>query len=167
MYYINYFFLYSLFGHLLESTLYLIIGNNGKSGYLLGPWTPVYGLGIVIILLINNFIKKHIKLKKYQQMIILFLAAAVLLSAIEWLGGISIEYFFHYTCWDYSNYTFNIGKYVSLETALIWGTLSVLFVLFLKKVSDKIVSKIPKYITYSLIIIFIIDNILTVIKRLK
>lgn len=165
MYYINYFFLYSLFGHLMESALYMILGSQGKSGYLLGPWTPVYGIGIVVILFIHKWIEKHFEVKRYQQMIILFFLSAILLSAIEWLGGTTIEYFFHYTCWDYSKYKFNIGKYVALEMAAIWGTLAVLFVLFLKKISDKIVSKIPKYITYSLIVVFIIDNILTIIRK--
>lgn len=167
MYYINYFFLYSLVGHLLESTLYLITNSNGKSGYLLGPWTPIYGIGIILILLIHNLIQKHIKVKKFYKIIIIFLASATILSLVEFLGGTLIEFFFDYSCWDYSNFKYNIGKYVSLETALIWGGLAVVFVLFLKEISDKIISRIPKYITYSLVLIFIIDNILTIIRRIK
>ena len=165
MYYLNYFFLYSLIGHLLESIIYIITSSNGKSGYLIGPWTPIYGVGIIFILLIYNWITKYIKNKKYIQMIILFLTSAIILSSIEWLGGTLIEFFFHYTCWDYTKFTFNIGKYAALELAIVWGLLSVIFALFLKKVSDKIIIKIPKYITYSLIVIFIIDNILTIINR--
>lgn len=167
MYYLNYFFLYSLVGHLLESTLYLITNNNGKSGYLYGPWTPIYGIGIIFILLIYKWIRKHINCKKYLQMIILFFLTSITLSTIEWLGGTLIEFFFHYSCWDYSNLKFNIGKYAALELSLIWGSLSVFFALFLKKISDKIVTKIPYYITYSLVIVFIIDNILTILKRIK
>ena len=165
MYYLNYFFLYSLIGHLLESIIYIITSSNGKSGYLIGPWTPIYGVGIIFILLIYNWITKYIKNKKYIQMIILFLTSAIILSSIEWLGGTLIEFFFHYTCWDYTKFTFNIGKYAALELTIVWGLLSVIFALFLKKVSDKIIIKIPKYITYSLIVIFIIDNILTIINR--
>lgn len=165
MYYINYFFLYSLIGHLLESTLYLFLNNNGQSGYLFGPWTPIYGIGIIIILLLEKWISKHITTKKYIQMIILFISSAIFLSIIEWLGGTSIEFFFDYTCWDYSNMKLNIGKYVALEISTIWGGLAVIFSLFLKNISDRIVIKIPKYITYSLTLIFIIDNILTIIKK--
>lgn len=165
MYYLNYFFLYSLIGHLMESALYLFNGSNGKSGYLFGPWTPIYGIGIILILTIYNWIVKHIPVKKYLQMIILFFSSAIILSILEWLGGTLIEYFFHYTCWDYSNLKFNIGKFTALELSLVWGLLAVFFGLFLKKISDKIITKIPKYITYSLIIIFIIDNILTIMKR--
>lgn len=167
MYYLNYFFLYSLIGHLLESTLYIVTNSNGKSGYLIGPWTPVYGIGIIVVLIIYNLVEKYIKTKKIYKIIIFFLATAISLSIIEFIGGTLIEYFFHYTCWDYSNFKFNIGKFVSLETTLIWGSLSVIFILFLKKISDRIVEKIPKYITYILVLIFIIDNVLTIIKRIK
>lgn len=167
MYYINYFFLYSLIGHLLESTLYLIVHSNGKSGYLFGPWTPIYGIGIIFILILHKLITKHIHCKKYLQMIILFLASTITLSTIEWLGGTLIEYFFHYSCWDYSYLKFHIGKYTALEFALLWGLLAIIFALFFKKISDRIVTKLPHYITYSLIIVFIIDNILTIMKRIK
>ena len=167
MYYLNYFFLYSLIGHLLESTLYIITNSNGKSGYLIGPWTPIYGIGIIVILIIYNLIEKYVKTKKIYKIIITFIASVLFLSLIEFLGGTLIEFFFHYTCWDYSNFRFNIGKYISLETALIWGILAVIFVLFFKKISDKIALKIPKYITYSLVLIFIIDNVLTIMKKIK
>ena len=44
-YYLNYFFIFSIIGHLIESLLVLIFDWNFKSGYLYGYWTPVYGLG--------------------------------------------------------------------------------------------------------------------------
>ena len=167
MYYINYFFLYSLIGHLLESSLYFILNKNGSSGYLFGPWTPVYGFGIIIILLLYKFISNHIKKSKFLQLVALFFFSAICLSAIEGLGGFLIEKVFHYTCWNYSKLSFNIGKYIALELALVWGLLSIFFIVFLKKVSDYIVQRIPKYITYSLILVFIIDNVLTIISKLK
>ena len=58
MYYINNFLFFSIFGHILESTVYLILNNNGYSGILYGPWTPVYGFGIILIILIYKFINK-------------------------------------------------------------------------------------------------------------
>ena len=55
MYYINYFFIFAIIGHLIET-----IGTPGfKSGILYGWWTPVYGFGIVIILLIGKFLDKN------------------------------------------------------------------------------------------------------------
>ena len=59
MYYINNFFMYSILGHIFESIIYLFC--EGESGILYGPWTPVYGIGVVIIYYFtptfNNFRK--------------------------------------------------------------------------------------------------------------
>ena len=106
MYYLNYFFIFSIIGHIIESFIYY----NGNSGILLGWWTPIYGIGVVIILLINNLISK-IKTNKIIRILILFIMSAILLSIIEAIGGYLIEWIFNYSFWDYSDYKFNIGKY--------------------------------------------------------
>ena len=159
MYYINYFFLYSLIGHIIESIIFL--SKNGESGILYGPWTPVYGFGIVVILFINKFLKKY-NLKKIKYYLCLFLLSSILLSLSEVLGGVLIEGVFHKIFWNYSGEAFNFGKYTSLKMALIWGVASILFVKFLKNISDKIVKKIPKFITWILIILILLDIVLTI-----
>jgi uncharacterized membrane protein len=49
-YYLNYFFLFSIFGHFIEGFFY----SDGDSGILNGYWTPIYGLGVVLIILPGN-----------------------------------------------------------------------------------------------------------------
>ena len=158
MYYINNFFILSILGHLLETSL------QNKSGILFGWWTPVYGIGTVIILFIHKYLD-NLKLNKILKPIVLFLTCSILLSVIEAIGGYLIEFLFHQTLWDYSHYRFNIGKYAALEMALIWGLSSILLIYFIKPLIDKIISKIPKYLTYTLIILFILDIILTIIIK--
>jgi len=155
MYYLKYFFIFSLIGHFLESFVY----TNGESGILYGPWTPIYGIGSIIIIFIYNLINNKFKLNKINKIIIVFLIWAILLSIIELLGGYLIEWIFNITFWDYSNYKFNIGKYAALEMSLIWGLSSILLVFFLKPVVDKI--KIPKSVYVTLISIFIFDLFFT------
>ena len=48
--------------------------------------------------------------------------------------------------------------------AIIWGISSIILICF-KPLLDKIISKIPKYFTYMLIIIFILDLFLTIIIK--
>ena len=55
MYYLNCFFILSFIGHLIET--YIVKSN---SGILLGWWTPVYGIGTIIIILINNFMSEPV-----------------------------------------------------------------------------------------------------------
>ena len=160
MYYINYFFLFALLGHLVESLIYA----NRASGVLLLWWTPVYGIGTVVILFINKFLDKF-KINKWLRIILLFLMSAVSLCFIEALGGYLIKWIFDQELWNYTVHRFNIGRYTSLEMALFWGTSSIIFSYFIKPITEKIISKIPKYLTYILIIIFIIDIILSLIKK--
>lgn len=160
MLYLNYFFIFSIIGHILESFVYY----NGESGILFGWWTPVYGIGVVIILLIHKLIDKF-KLNKIFKAILLFFASALILSIIEVIGGYLIEWLFNYTFWDYSDYKFNIGKYAALEMALVWGISSLILIYLLKPFLDKIISKIPKYFTYILSILFILDLFFTIILK--
>lgn len=160
MYYINYFFIFSIIGHIIETFVY----PDRVSGILFGWWTPVYGIGTVIILLIHKFIDKS-KLKGFLKLLILFVACSIILSIIEAIGGYLIEWLFHTSFWSYEDYRFNIGKYAALEMCLIWGLCSILLIYFLKPLFDKIIGKIPKYLTYILIILFVIDLILTILIK--
>lgn len=161
MYYMNYFFIFSILGHLLESFVY----SDGKSGILLGWWTPIYGVGVVIILLLNRFIFEKLKVNKFFKVLFVFLIGSVCLSIIEAIGGYLIEWIFHTTFWDYSYLKFHIGKYIALEMAAIWGLGSVLIIYFIKPIFDKIIRKIPKFFPYILSIIFILDLFLTIITK--
>ena len=89
----------------------------------------------------------------------------IILSLMEFIGGVLLKLIFNKTLWNYSNYKYNIGKYMSLEIGLIWGISSVILIYLLKKPTDKIVKKIPKVITWILIILFIIDVIFTIIYK--
>lgn len=155
MYYLYYFFIYSIIGYLIETFIL-----NKESGILLGPWAPIYGLGAIIILLIYKYINKK-PLNKVTKYILLFLSCFFILTILELIGGYLIELIFNTTFWDYSNYKFNIGKYISLEVSLTWGICSIILIHFLKPITDKFIKIIPTLLIYSLIIIFITDIIYT------
>lgn len=160
MYYINYFFIFSILGHFIECFFY----SNGESGILLGYWTPIYGIGTIIILFINKFIDKF-KIGKILKIITLFFMSAILLAIIEIIGGYLIKWIFNTKLWDYSNHKLNIGKYTSIEMSLIWGLSSILLIYFIKPFVDKFINKIPKILSYVLITLFIIDLIATIIVK--
>ena len=156
MYYLNYFIIFSILGHFFESFFYA----SGDSGIFLSYWTPIYGIGTIIILLINKYINKF-NLSKTLKILYLFLFSSIILSIIESLGGYLIKWIFDIELWNYSNYRFNIGRYTALEMSLIWGLSSILLIYFIKPISDKMVKKIPRIVTYIIIGLFIIDIIVT------
>lgn len=159
MYYLNYFIIFSVLGHLMESILF------SKSGIFLSYWTPIYGIGSIIILLIYKYIDKF-KFNKIKKATLLFFTTSILLSILEATGGYLIKWIFNKELWNYSNLEFNIGKYTSLEMSLIWGLGSLLLIYILKPLIDKIISKVPKILTYILSLLFIIDVIITIIMKI-
>lgn len=161
-YYLNYFFVFSILGHFIEGFFY----SDGQSGILNGYWTPIYGLGVIVIMIIYQAIKGFIEDSKLKKFISIFLIGAVLISALEYVGGIIIETLFHMVFWDYSDMKFNIGKYTSLEMASIWGIASVILIYLIKPLLDKIIKKIPKWITWILLILLIIDSGALLFKKL-
>lgn len=160
MYYLNYFFTFSILGHVLESFFY----KNGESGILYGFWTPVYGIGVVLILIIEKVLDKY-NIKGLHKAVLLFITSATVLSLIEASGGYLIKWVLHKELWNYTHYKFNIGRYAAVEMGLIWGGASILFVYIIKPLFNKIISKIPKFLTYICSLLFIIDFILTIATK--
>jgi len=158
MYFINNFFFYSIIGHIFESIIYLFC--EGESGILYGPWTPVYGIGVVIIF---SFYIYFIKKGFSKKIIIwnLFLVGFILLTLIECIGGYLLELIFGTVFWNYDGLPLHIGNYISLEISFIWGILSIICVIFFKPLSDKIIKKIPICVTWIFIILFFIDILIT------
>lgn len=167
MYYLNYFFIFAMFGHLLETILSSIFNWNIESGFLYGYWTPVYGIGIVLIIIISNYLFKKLKLNKFLEVIIFTIIITLVLTFIEFLGGNLLELIFKKEFWNYSNHKYNFGKYIALDISLIWGICSIIFLYLVKPWMDKIVKKIPKWVTYIFIILFVIDLVFTIIFKSK
>lgn len=167
MYLINCFFIYSILGFIIEGIFTLIVSGHFSSGILYGPWTPVYGFGAILTIIISRKIFKNMHKSRLIETVVTFIILTIVLTLIEWLGGILIENLFHETLWNYKHYKYNIGKYVALEMSLVWGIASILIIYFVKPIIDKLEEKIPKFITIILTILFIVDLITTTVIKLK
>lgn len=162
MYYLNCFFVYSILGYILETVLALITNSGFKSGILYGPWTPIYGIGVVVILLLSQYFFMNLHMPRWIETIIVFFIAAIFLSCLELIGGVLIEKIFKVTFWSYENHKFNIGKYISLEMTLIWGLATIFFIYIVNPLFKKIVALIPSSITIILVVLMLIDSVATV-----
>ena len=160
MNYLNLFFFYSIVGYLLETFLL----KDYVSGILYLPWTPIYGTGILIAIFIHNNIKN--RFSKWLEILLHFILCAIVLSVIEFIGGYLLEFFFNRIYWNYDPLKHNLGKYISLETALIWGLGSTFIIYLLNPFIKKILRKIPRWGTILLTIIFIIDIIITCLVKM-
>ena len=163
MYYINLFFIYSLLGFLFENFLNIITNATFNSGVLYGPWTFIYGIAIFLILFLNKLLKKF-KLKKWLEIILFYLFITILMTLIEFSGGMLIEKLFHRTYWDYTNMKYNYGPYICLEISLLWGLFATFVNYLIMPKISKLAQKIPKIITIIFLILFIIDIIATILN---
>ncbi len=163
MYYINCFFMYSVLGFLTESCIYKIMDSSNHSGFLYGPITPIYGIGAIIILFINKQIFNKIKSNKLIILLLQFIVFTILLTLLEFIGGVLLKEILNIELWNYTNKEYNIGKYVSLDLAIVWGIFSITFIYIIHPFINKFIRKIPKKGTYLFITLFIIDILVTLL----
>lgn len=162
MYYVNSFFVYSFFGFLFENIVSVFAENNFSSGILYGPITPIYGIGVIIIIIVSKYLFKNLHMPRWIETIIAFFILVFLLTFIEWIGGILIEKIFGIIFWDYSNSKYNIGPYISLEISLFWGIASIILIYIIKPIIDNIVKNIPRRVTLIFIGLFMFDLVFSI-----
>lgn len=158
---LTYFIIYSFLGWVLESVFRSVIEKKViNTGFLRGPFCPIYGIGAIIMLLF---------LERFQDKpILLFFIAITLLTAWEYIVGVILEKLFKTKYWDYSNHKINFQGRICLTNSICWGFLGVAFVKYIHPFIEGLVSKIDMQILYYSItiisIVMLLDLITTVIK---
>lgn len=165
LYYIKCLFFYSFLGFTFESEIYKINKSNLHSGIFYGPITEVYGFGILSLILLKKYFFDKLTCNKYLKLLIIFITSFIILTLIEFIGGNILNLLFDINMWNYTNKTFNFGKYICLELALAWGILGTIFVYYIKDFLDKFIDLIPQKLIYTIIIINIIDTIFVFLTK--
>ena len=160
-YYMNIFFVFSILGFILET----ILIKDYQSGILYLPWTPIYGIAVLIAIPIQK--RLSIRYKKPMEVLLFIILTMIILSGLEFIGGYSIEYIFNKIYWNYDYLKFNIGRYIALEMALVWGIGSAISVYLLMPVFKKIEKHIPKWITILLLGSFLLDITVTFVVQMS
>lgn len=163
MYYVNIFFIFSFIGFLFENVLNIFTNDNFNSGILYGPWTFIYGIGVLLMVIVYKFLQQY-HLKKWKEVVLFYIIITIVMTLVEFSGGMLIETIFHRTYWDYTNMRFNYGKYICLEVSLAWGLLATFITYLVLPFINKIEKKIPWFVSVGLIILFIVDIIFTLIN---
>ena len=162
------FFIYSFLGWCMESFGSIINPKVKKfvnRGFLIGPYCPVYGFGVVLITLL---------LGKYQENpSTVFVLSIFTCGILEYFTSWILEKLFGARWWDYSKQKYNINGRICLETLIPFGLFGMCTLCFINPfIVDKLVL-IPYFIynnvAIALSVIFIIDGIISffIIKSLK
>ena len=152
------FFIYSFLGWCVEVAFVAVTaGKVTNRGFLNRPVCPIYGCGMIGVLLALLPVEKNIWL--------LFLGGMVICSAVELFGGWILDKIFHMRWWDYSDEKFNIGGYVCLAFSFMWGMAVVFAVKFVHHPIMAVVKKIPFQIQVIIVVVcgvvFVVDMIVT------
>ena len=153
--YTLYFFIYSFIGWLLEVICKLIEQKKFiNRGFLIGPICPIYGYGVLgIVLLIG---------KDTSDILAVFLKAIFICSLLEYFTSYFMEKLFHARWWDYSKKKFHINGRICLETMVPFGLLGCIVIYFVHPVIVNFVNAIPAWLQLVFaslfMLIYIIDN---------
>ena len=160
MFYLNIFFIFAISGYILETITFFVINKPYNSSILYGPWTPIYGIASLIMVVVYLIIKK-LKFSLKKEKIIYFITIALVLTIMEGIAGYIIEITQNKIYWNYDNLIFNVGHYMTLEISLIWGFLAFISMYLIIPKIKKIINKIPKLVTMVILGLFIVDCIIT------
>ena len=160
---IIYFITYSFLGWVMESIFRSISEKKIiNTGFLKGPFCPIYGVGAIIMLL---FLKRF-----SDNLAVLFIVSVVVLTIWEYLVGVLLEKLFHTKYWDYSKNKFNFQGRICLTNSIFWGILGVVFVKYIHPAIENLIEKIDVRIlifVYSILGIVILVDMITSIVKVK
>ena len=160
-YYISFFMIYAFLGWCVEVIYATIVTRKFLNrGFLNGPICPIYGFGVITILLLLGPFKDNL--------VKLFIYSTLIVSSLEYTVGFALEKIFNNKWWDYSEKKFNLNGYIALRFSLLWGLACVLVIRYIHPVIEMLVIKIPKIVGYPilaiLIIFLLIDILITVMS---
>ena len=154
------FFIYSFLGWCVEvAFVATTLGKVLNRGFLNGPVCPIYGCGMLLVLIVLHPVSDNIFL--------LFLGGMVICSAIELFGGWILDKLFHMRWWDYSDRPFNVGGYICLSFSIMWGLAVVFAVKLVHTPIMAVLQRIPDTLQFVFIILFGIILIIDMVVTLK
>lgn len=151
---ILWFLTYSILGWVVES-IYMSICNKKLTnrGFATGPFCPIYGVGALTV---------FFALRPYSNNgLLLFVLGSLLATTIEFLTAVIMKRVFGEIWWDYNEKPFNYKGVLCLESSIAWGFYTLFLFMFLQRLVEGVVSRIPiqagKIAGSALLILFTID----------
>jgi len=151
--YLSIFIVFAIIGWFLEVGHKLILMRKFiNTGYLFGPYLPIYGFGGLILYLINNSLNNF-----YLVVGITWISLIILELGV----GLFFKDLLKIKVWDYSNDRFNFKGAIDLEHSIYW---LILITIFTKTVYPYLPFTFNNYfliVAYSILLIDLLHSIIT------
>ena len=158
--YLWFFIIYAVGGWCLEVSYHVVTkGHFINRGFLNGPVCPIYGFGMLIVIICLLPLKDN--------KVIMFFGSIVLATLLELVTGFLLEKLFHERWWDYSKEPFNFHGYICLKFSIEWGIACLIVVDVVHTFFASIIKHFPRVPGIILLVIclavFVADCVATVI----
>lgn len=156
--YIILFFIYSIAGWIAEMIFGVIVNKRiVNRGFLIGPYCPIYGAGVISITLLLSPFTEH--------RVIIFIMSMLICGLLEYLTSYFLEKIFHARWWDYSKQKFNINGRICLEMLVPFGIAGYVITYFINPFFINLINIMPATIEIAIAVtlttIFTIDLIIS------
>jgi uncharacterized membrane protein len=152
-------FIFSCAGWLMEVTLkYIQFHRFINRGFLIGPYCPIYGSGVVAVTVFVGGIVGYEG--SYAET---FLAGFVICGALEYFVSWYMEKMFHARWWDYSTKPMNLNGRIWIGNLILFGLGSVIIIKWIDPEIFRLLAPWPKALTYGLACVIVVllaaDNV--------
>ncbi len=148
-----------MFGYIVE-VIYCSIQEKKlvNRGFLFGPITPIYGFGMIAVLIATQSIKGDV--------IVTFLVSMVVCTALEYFTSLLLEKWFHIKLWDYTKTEkYHLNGRICLRNSLVFGIFGCLIVREVHPRVEDLIAQLGENsyaIAILLIVLFMIDVIMSI-----
>lgn len=161
------FFMGSLIGWVIELFYRKFISKANPErkwinpGFLVGPYLPLYGFGLVAMYILSQIDVSFIQNKTAQQ-IVLFILMAIVMTIIEYIAGVIFIKGMKVKLWDYTNEWGNIQGIICPRFSFYWAVLSAIYYFLIHPHILNSIYWLAEHLSFSFVVgffygIFLID----------
>lgn len=128
----------SVVGLVIEDIYHFYLFGNyeDRAGFLYGPFSPIYGVGAVLLtIVLNRFHDKNI--------VLVFLVSAVVGGAFEYFVSWFMQFAFGAVAWDYTGTWLSIDGRTNGFYMCCWGALGTLWIKLILPWLLRLINRIP------------------------
>lgn len=134
----------SAVGWIFEVVLTLVkTGQFVNRGFLYGPWLPIYGTGVILMIIVNRHDRNWLSC---------FIKSAVVVGLVEYLTSWWMEVAFGTRWWDYSDLWLNVNGRICLLSLLGFGIGGCVVMALLPRI-ERLIAKIPQRVQTGVIVV--------------
>ncbi len=151
------YFIFAILGWIMEVSLkYIQYHRFINRGFLIGPYCPIYGWGVVgVTILVGGLIGRKGTIAET------FWAGFVICGALEYFTSYYMEKMFHARWWDYSSKPMNLNGRIWIGNLILFGLASLVIVRFIAphyfNWADTLNADLLNSIALVIIILMIVD----------